>query len=534
MTSRRGNVHRVVATGLVGGALAFIGYWLYRRVQLSVGAAQQKKLCRVTVIGDANSIDALQRFFELDRQMLALADQFDFTFTISPQPCPPAEGPGITITVDGQLFASLPIDFARRRRASLPPFVVRWLRYMKGKAAQLPSGESGSLPQSHAVTPAMEGTGAASAPPKEAPLPQPSLPVPRPVPSGECLESGAVAGAMPVARRRRTVEERVMKVAIDLLAPLTVRERQRAPSSGRQRQLPLTETNLPYDTFVADAACAHLHEFDRSLPDSGSASSSIYQPPDRSSDYVTALVYLMDVQAARGERLIGCRLVAEETAERIVQQHRNDFNAITHDLELVLGSEMRVESQAQIVDVLISNSVTIASHAVNSAQRAGPFAAGPEHASLASLLDAGSDTVTLLAFPRCNLGALYLMREVYDSMVAHFGRWTMEAFISMMTVVWERSSSGRPHSSGWSRLFRSMNRSRTGEVSFNEFVGHFAKKVSACEDEMDPDLALVLCLARQRFLHLLFYAKRAEWPGRSFWFDAIVDVHDTSENAPRT
>jgi hypothetical protein len=94
MTSRRGNIHRVVATGLVGGALAFIGYWLYRRVQLSVGATQQKKLCRVTVIGDANSIDALQRFFELDRQMLALVDPIRLYFHDLPAAVPAGRRPG--------------------------------------------------------------------------------------------------------------------------------------------------------------------------------------------------------------------------------------------------------------------------------------------------------------------------------------------------------------------------------------------------------------------------------------------------------
>lgn len=470
-----------------------------------------------------------------------------------------AEGGAHThsIRLGAHTLTTFTCDWSMRRRVALPPYSVRFLRYIHGaKSKQLEAEAAASKPEDP-PSPMKNGhmfddaaTTAGHAGSAGATMSSAN--------SLECMESGAVAGAVPAMRHRRAVEERVVRAALEALAPLSQRAAAAKAASppcipggpappvspGAARKRP-SSSELPFDAFMADFGCAHLHA--RALEVLGATAeeakaattppqkplrrrrsslslTSTTTPSGSGSEYVSALLYLMDVHAAGGDRLVAPRTVADEAAARIVAQHRGDFASIGHALSQLAGAPVVVASEADVGAALRTHAMAVASFAITCENSAGAFAGGPSRTEMMrALLDSEGDTVPLLALPACGLGSVYLLREIYDSLGAYFGAWSMKGFNDAMAALSER---GQKHTSSWARMFRSMNRSRSGEISFVEFVAFFTKKVSACGDDVDPDMALVLCLARLRLLHLLFFQRRGDWAGRSFWFDALVDVHD--------
>ena len=119
--------------------------------------------------------------------------------------------------------------------------------------------------------------------------------------------------------------------------------------------------------------------------------------------------------------------------------------------------------------------------------------------------------VPAVHFPllHCASESVTFLSELYLGAVNAFGNWTFENFSSFVHAVFGHD---RPEVVRHvPRIFRTLNKSRTGEISFEELCGWVARKLST-RSSRHPDQHLLATINSLRLPYVFFMDKRSLWP----------------------
>eukprot|EP00744_Colponema_vietnamica_P003728 GILI01005663.1.p1 GENE.GILI01005663.1~~GILI01005663.1.p1 ORF type:complete len:1163 (+),score=240.39 GILI01005663.1:434-3490(+) len=119
------------------------------------------------------------------------------------------------------------------------------------------------------------------------------------------------------------------------------------------------------------------------------------------------------------------------------------------------------------------------------------------------------------AFLKCAYDSLFFVQVLYTLVAEEYKGWTAESFAEYINDAFDHD---RPEVSRHStRIFRALNKSRSGVITFEELCGWLAKKLSS-RTTLHPDQHLVGTLMSLRLPLALFMDRRDLWRGYFFFF----------------
>lgn len=212
---------------------------------------------------------------------------------------------------------------------------------------------------------------------------------------------------------------------------------------------------------------------------------------------VVAECFLFDVARARHDQLSTRSLVVDDVCARGYEHHGGDWFAFVESIQEHFAIKTApVETVDQLKSVLLLNRNILSS---------------------AMLTPAGANKLELVfgvpatefPFLNCASESFVFVQQLYAAAVETFGRLTYENFVAYMHAVFgfDRPEVVRHVP----RIFRTLNRSRNGEITFDELCGWIAKKLST-RTVRHPEQQLVATVMSLRLPYVLFADKRHLWP----------------------
>jgi hypothetical protein len=211
-----------------------------------------------------------------------------------------------------------------------------------------------------------------------------------------------------------------------------------------------------------------------------------------------AKLYLYDVVSANQEPLISSSTVAFKVCEQAAECRGGNFHALREDIRAHFSSVDACEANSveALARLLIENRMLFAS-----------FTLTTRGANMLEMIF--GVPATHFSFLHCSSDSMVFVQQLYDAATGAFGKWTFENFAAFVHDVF---SFDRPEIVRHvARIFRTLNRSRTGEISFEEFCGWIARKVST-RTLRHPDQHLVVTVMSLRLPFVFFMDKKALWP----------------------
>ena len=119
----------------------------------------------------------------------------------------------------------------------------------------------------------------------------------------------------------------------------------------------------------------------------------------------------------------------------------------------------------------------------------------------------GSDAPNF-AFLRCAFDSLLFVKVLYTLAVEKYPDWTAETFGVYINEMF--SHDREEVISHHTRIFRALNKTRSGNISYEELCAWLARKLST-RSSLPPDQHLVASLMSIRLPLLLFIDRRSLW-----------------------
>ena len=131
----------------------------------------------------------------------------------------------------------------------------------------------------------------------------------------------------------------------------------------------------------------------------------------------------------------------------------------------------------------------------------------------------GSDAPNF-AFLRCAYDSLFFVQVLYTLISEEYGGWSVDSFENFL---YEAFGHDRPEVSRHTvRIFRALNRSRSGTISFEELCAWAAKKLSS-RTTLHPDQHLIATLMSLRLPLALFLDRKELWKEYVYVLRSISD-----------
>ena len=204
-----------------------------------------------------------------------------------------------------------------------------------------------------------------------------------------------------------------------------------------------------------------------------------------------AELYLADVLAAKDDSLICASRVVDDVLKLAVKHHES--------VELfsdVLKAAFSVDSGGKsIVESLLANRILFMS---------------------ASLTATGSNKLEMVfgvpalwfTFLQCSSDSIHFVKELYEAVLEKYG-WDYHNFARLVNDTFGHD---RPEIVRHSpRIFRALNKSRSGKISLDELCAWLARKLSTRSSKF-PDQHLLSTLMSLRLPFVLFLDKKDVWP----------------------
>jgi hypothetical protein len=212
---------------------------------------------------------------------------------------------------------------------------------------------------------------------------------------------------------------------------------------------------------------------------------------------VVAECFLFDVASARHDLVPARNLVVDNVCAKGIEHHGGDWFALLEAIEDHFEIQTsKISTLEQLKSALLQHRNTFSSAMLT-----------PSGANKLELVF--GVPATQFPFLNCSLESFVFVQELYSAATESFGRWTYENFVAIMHAVF---SHDRPEVVRHvPRIFRTLNRSRNGEITFDELCGWIAKKLST-RTARHPEQQLLATVMSLRLPYALFADKRHLWP----------------------
>lgn len=212
---------------------------------------------------------------------------------------------------------------------------------------------------------------------------------------------------------------------------------------------------------------------------------------------VVAECFLYDVAHAKHDPLPTRSLVVDEVCSKGFEHHGCDWDSFLDSIYNHFAVETSsITSLEELRKVLLESKNTFSSAVLTPA--------GANKLELVFGVPA-----TQFPFLNCAVESYVFVHQLYTASIEAFGRWTYENFVAFIHAVFGHD---RPEVVRHvPRIFRTLNRSRNGEISFDELCGWIARKLST-RTARHPEQQLVATVMSLRLPYVLFADKRHLWP----------------------
>jgi hypothetical protein len=212
---------------------------------------------------------------------------------------------------------------------------------------------------------------------------------------------------------------------------------------------------------------------------------------------VVAECFLFDVAHARHDLLCSRSLVVDDVCSRGFEHHGGDWDAFKESIQdhfSIDATPSRGFDELKALLLLHRNTLSSAMLSPTGANKLELVFGVP---------------ATEFPFLNCAAESYVFVQQLYSAATETFGRWTYENFVAYMHAVFghDRAEVVRHVP----RIFRTLNRSRNGEISFDELCGWIAKKLST-RSSRHPEQQLLATVMSLRLPFVMFADKRHLWP----------------------
>ncbi|CUG90339.1 Hypothetical protein, putative [Bodo saltans] len=298
------------------------------------------------------------------------------------------------------------------------------------------------------------------------------------------------------------VDARVEKVAGRLSLPDTRVYRKLPPSVVRNVFVEMNPR--PSETvLLAMRQCVHDAAFHALMqaPRSVSSSFADHELPlgvlFLDNARVIAECFLFDVAMAKHDLVPAREMMVDHVCTKGIDHHGGDWTAFLDSIEDHFAIETSsVTTFEQLRSALLQHRNTFSSAMLT-----------PSGANKLELVF--GVPATQFPFLNCCCESFVFVQQLYSAATETFGRWTYENFVAIMNAVFGHD---RPEVVRHvPRIFRTLNRSRNGEITFDELCGWIAKKLST-RTARHPEQQLIATVMSLRLPYALFADKRHLWP----------------------
>jgi hypothetical protein len=203
-----------------------------------------------------------------------------------------------------------------------------------------------------------------------------------------------------------------------------------------------------------------------------------------------AELYLLDVLEAKDDELLSASHVVDDVLV-MAYAHHDSFDTFARAVQCAFGLDVTVDS---VADCLIANRVSFmsASLTTSGANKLEKVFGAPAH---------------WFTFLQCSSDSISFVNELYDIVMERYG-WEYTSFARLINDAFghDRAEIVR-HTP---RIFRALNRSRSGNISLDELCAWLARKLST-RTSKHPDQHLLSTLMSLRLPYALFLDKKDLW-----------------------
>lgn len=211
---------------------------------------------------------------------------------------------------------------------------------------------------------------------------------------------------------------------------------------------------------------------------------------------VVAERFLFDVVDARHDQLISVSRVVDIVCQRGAEHHGGEWDRFLQSICSNFNVQVGASDTQSLAEALLTNKNCFSSAMLS--------ATGANKLEMVFGVPA-----THFPFLHCAAESIEFVSELYKAAVANFGRWTYENFVAFIHAVF---SHDRPEVVRHvPRIFRTLNKSRTGEISFDELCAWIARKLST-RSTRHPEQHLLAIVMSLRLPYAFFVDKRHLWP----------------------